>query len=98
MTARRDYPRWVEWLFGPTFRLIGFFYRQYTLNRDRVAAFMARPTVASLFRKAVVVTFLAWILVWLTASEESRERLTEAVRGGFQQLGTDAGGDGSTQQ
>ncbi len=87
MSGDRDNPRWVQWLFGPTFRVIGFFYRHYTLNRDRVAALMAKPAVASLFRKAVMLTFLAWIVIWLTASEESRNRLTEAVHGGFSNLG-----------
>lgn len=71
---------WMKLLFGPSLWLIGLFYRSYTANRDRVARLMARPWVSSLFKAVVVVTFLAWILIWMFASEESRTRLTDAVK------------------
>ena len=71
---------WLKFLFGPWIWLIGFFYRSYTTNRDRLAGLMARPWAAALIKTAVVVTFLAWIVIWLFASDESRTRLTDEVK------------------
>jgi hypothetical protein len=71
---------WVKILYGPLFTIIGFFYRSYRINRDRVARVMSTPWAASLFRVAVLLTFIAWIGVWLLASDESRHRLTQAVQ------------------
>jgi hypothetical protein len=61
------------------FGIIGFFYRSYRINRDRVARLMSTPWAATLIRVAVLLTFLAWIGVWLLASDESRHRLTQVV-------------------
>lgn len=71
---------WLKLLFGPSLWLIGFFYRSYTANRDRLARLMARPWVSVAFKTVVVATFLAWILIWLFASDESRTRLTDTIK------------------
>jgi len=71
---------WLKILYGPMFGIIGFFYRSYRINRDRVARLMSTPWAATLFRVAVLLTFLAWIGVWLLASDESRHRLTQVVQ------------------
>jgi uncharacterized membrane protein (DUF106 family) len=71
---------WIKLLFWPWLWIIGFFYRSYTLNRERLARFMARPWVSIAFKGIVVVTFLGWIAIWLLASDENRERLTETVK------------------
>ncbi len=70
---------WVRILFGPSLAVIGFFYRSYQSNRARLSQFMSQPRVASVFKVLVVVTFLAWIGIWILANDESRSRLTEAV-------------------
>ena len=70
---------WLKVLFGPALALIGFFFRSYRANRDRVAALMARPWAGSLFRNAVLLTVILWLIVWFFAPEESRNRLTEAI-------------------
>ena len=70
---------WVRVLFGPALGLIGFFFRSYRANRDRVAALMARPWAGALFKNIVVVTVILWLLIWLFAPEESRNQLSEAV-------------------
>jgi hypothetical protein len=70
---------WVRILFGPSLAVIGFFYRSYQSNRARLSHFMAQPRVASVFKVLVVVTFLAWIGIWMLANDESRNRLTDAV-------------------
>ena len=82
---------WYSLLFGPPFKLIGFFYRSYQSNRKRLAQFSSSPRVSSLIRSALVLTVLLWISIWLLASEESRNRLTETVRQNFKTLGTTFG-------
>lgn len=74
------YAKIIDFLYGPPLRLIGFIYRTYSANRARMARFKARQGVARLMQALTVVIFLAWILVWLFASEESRTRLTDEVR------------------
>jgi len=81
-------PGWYAILFGPTFYLIGFFYRTYRSNRERLALLRSRPRVASLIRGALVLTLFLWIAIWLFASEESRNRLTETAKQHFRTLGT----------
>lgn len=70
---------WVRILFGPSLAVIGFFYRSYQSNRARLDRFMGQPQVASVFKVLVAVTFLAWIGIWMLATDESRDRLTDAV-------------------
>ena len=88
---QKQYAWWIDFLFGPLLRVIGFFYRSYVANRARLARFMADPRVASFFKMLAVLILLGWILIWMFASEESRNRLTEEVKqtiGGFQSDGT----------
>jgi hypothetical protein len=78
--VRKSLAKWIDFLYGPFFRVIGFFYRSYTANRARIAAFKANAKVA-VFLKAITILVLAgWILTWFFASEESRNRLTDEVR------------------
>ena len=66
--------------------MIGFFYRSFTANRARVAALKANPRIAGFLKALTVAILVAWILIWLFASEESRTRLVDEVRqsiGGF---------------
>ena len=79
---------WYDLLFGPPFRLIGFFYRTYHSNRERLALLVSRPRVSSLIRYAFILTLLLWIAIWLFASDENRDRLTETVRQHFRTLET----------
>lgn len=82
----RTRPGWYTLLFGPTFILIGFFYRAYNSNRERLASLVSRPRVSSLIRVALVMTVFLWIAIWLFAPDESRNRLTEAARQQFRSL------------
>lgn len=78
--------KWIEFLYGPFFRVIGFFYRSYKSNRARVEALKANRRVASVLRMVAFVILFAWILTWFLASDESRNRLVEEVKesiGGF---------------
>jgi hypothetical protein len=72
--------QWIDFLYGPIFKVIGFFYRIYKANRDRVASLTERKKIASLLQNGAVILLIAWILIWFFASEESRSRLTEEVK------------------
>ena len=72
--------KWIDYLYGPFFRVIGFFYRSYVANRAAVARFMARDKVAALFKFLAILFLLGWILVWMFAPEEYRNRLSDEIR------------------
>jgi len=76
---------WYACLVGPPFKAIGFFYRTYNSNRGRLARFASKPRVSSALKKLIVFSLLLWIVVWLFASDESRNRLGDVVK---QQLGS----------
>jgi hypothetical protein len=83
---RKRYARWIDFLYGPFFRIIGFFYRIYTINRARFERFKANQKVSALLRVLAVLVLAGWLLIWIFASEESRSRLVDEVRqtiGGF---------------
>jgi len=88
MQANHRELSWYAFLVGPPFRLIGFFYRTYHANRSRLAGFASKSWVSSGLRKVMVLTLFLWIAIWLFASDESRNRLTDAVKQNFGTLGT----------
>lgn len=81
-------PRWYALLFGPPFKIIGFFYRNYQANRKRLVEFTSGSGVSTLIKAALVLTLFLWIAIWLLASDESRNRLTDTVKQQFRNLGT----------
>lgn len=81
-------PGWYSVLLGPPFRLIGFFYRSYQSNRQRLASLTSRPRISSALRTVLVLTLFLWIAIWLFASDENRNRLTETAKQHFRTIGT----------
>ena len=84
--VQKSYAKWIEFLYGPFFKVIGFFYRVYTANRARVETLKANQKVSALLKLVTVLILAGWILIWLFASEESRNRLVDEVKqtvGGF---------------
>lgn len=82
------YRKWIDYLYGPYFKFIGFFYRIFSANRARVERLKSSERVTALLRFLAVAVLLLWILIWLFASEDSRNRLTEEMKqtiGGFGQ-------------
>lgn len=78
--------KWINFLYGPYFKVVGFFYRTYKANRDRVARLMSNEKVAALTKLMAMLFLLGWILIWLFASEASRTRLADEIKqtiGGF---------------
>jgi hypothetical protein len=80
--------QWIDFLYGPIFRVIGFFYRIYKTNRDRVERLTSRKKLASLLQNGAVILLIVWILIWFFASDESRNRLTQEVQESIGGLGS----------
>jgi hypothetical protein len=83
---RKKYAKWIDFLYGPLFRVIGFFYRIYTSNRARYERFKANQAISTVLKAATVLLLMGWILIWLFASDDNRTRLEDEVRqtiGGF---------------
>lgn len=77
---QKSLAKWIDFLYGPFFKVIGFFYRIYTANRARVEAIKANQKVSSLLKLLTVLVLVGWILTWYFASEESRNRLVDDVK------------------
>ena len=77
---RKSFSRWVNFLYGPLFAVIGFFYRIYTANRARVERIKANKKVSTVLRFITVLVLLGWILIWMLASDENRTRLTDEIK------------------
>ena len=92
---RKSYAKWINFLYGPFFKVIGFFYRSYTANRARIEALKANARVAVFFKAITVLVLVGWILTWFFASEESRTRLVDEVR---QSIGFDMNPEDSPTQ
>lgn len=74
------YQKWIRFLYGPMFKVIGFFYRAYTSNRAWVEELTSRDKIASFIRNAAVIFLLAWMIVWYLAPEGSSDRLVDEVK------------------
>jgi len=93
--VRKSYAKWIDFLYGPFFKVIGFFYRSYTANRARVEALKANARVAVFLKAITVLVLVGWILTWFFASEESRTRLADEVK---QSIGFDMNPENSPAQ
>lgn len=76
----KSYSRWIEFLYGPFFKVIGFFYRSYTANRARIDNFKANEKISAFIKFMTVAVLLGWFLIWAFATEESRTGLVEEVK------------------
>ena len=77
---QKSVAKWIDLLYGPFFKVIGFFYRIYTANRARVEALKANQIVSSFLKLLTVLVLAGWILTWFFASEESGSRLVDDVK------------------
>lgn len=87
----RTFAEWIDFLYGPLFRVIGFFYRSYTANRARFARLTGSAGMSMLLRALAILILVAWILIWYFAPDEERNRLTEEVQKSFDGLGGSVG-------
>ena len=79
-TMQKSLAKWIDFLYGPFFKVIGFFYRIYTANRARVEALKANQKVSSFLKLLTVLVLVGWILTWYFATDESRNRLVDDVK------------------
>ncbi len=77
---QKSYSKWIEILYGPFFRVIGFFYRVYTANRARVESFKTNEFVSSFIKFMTVVIMVGWFLIWYFAPEENGTSLIDEVK------------------
>ena len=59
-THKAGDPHWYSLLFGPPFKIIGFFYRSFQSNRKRLARLKGTSGAASLIKTALVLTLFLW--------------------------------------
>jgi hypothetical protein len=74
------FSRIVNFLYGPYFKVVGFFYRIFSTNRARVEKLKANQVFAAILKGLTLLVLVAWILIWMFASEEDRTRLVDEVR------------------
>ena len=77
----KPYQQWIQFLYGPIFKVIGFFYRSYKTNRDWIENLKSGEKASSFIKNAAIIILLVWILIWYFAPEGSGHSLTEAVKG-----------------
>ena len=76
----KPYQRWIQFLYGPFFIVIGVFYRIYKSNRGWVETLITGDKVSFFVRNATLVILAIWFLVWFFAPEGSSERLEEEIK------------------
>jgi hypothetical protein len=74
------FSRVINFLYGPYFKVVGFFYRIFSANRARVERLRANQTFSAILKGFTVLVLVGWILIWMFASDEDRTRLVDEVR------------------
>ena len=87
---KKSYSQWIEFLYGPFFKVIGFFYRIYTTNRARAESFKGNELVSTFIKAMTIFIMVGWLLVWYFAPEESGTSLIDEVK---QSIGLDSPSD-----
>jgi len=77
---KKRYRQWIQFLYGPFFIVIGFFYRIYKSNRDRVEGLKSGDKISFFLRHATLVVLAIWLLVWYLAPEGSGDRLADEMK------------------
>ena len=75
-----------QFLYGPFFYVLDFFMRHYKANRERLAELMSKKGVASFMQITAVILLIIWIIIFIFASDESRNSLTKEVQESFKEL------------
>lgn len=89
----KSFAEWIDFLYGPIFRVIGFFYRIFTANRARFERIRQSAGIALLLRALAVLILVGWFLVWYFAPNDSRNRLTNEIRQTLGAPGQSTGND-----
>ena len=65
------------------FTVIVWMMETYSKNRLRLRIYMAQSRTKTMFKWAITVTMLAWIVIALIAREDQGQRLNDAIQGGW---------------
>jgi hypothetical protein len=74
------FSRVINFLYGPYFKVVGFFYRIFSTNRARIERLKANQTFSAILKGITVLVLVGWILIWMFASDQDRTRLVDEVR------------------
>jgi hypothetical protein len=74
------FSRVINFLYGPYFKVVGFFYRIFSTNRARIERLKANQTFSAVLKGFTVLVLVVWILIWMFATDEDRTRLVDEVR------------------
>lgn len=78
---KNTFKTWLIAYLRQPFRLIVWVMETFAKNRARLAAFLAREKVASIFKATVVVTFFVWLGVFaFLSTREDGDRFACAVK------------------
>ena len=77
---QKPWSRWMRFLYGPMFKVIGVFYRSYTSNRARVARLKSNKHFALVLQALMLAMLLGWIVIWYFAPENNSAGLVEEVK------------------
>ena len=74
------FSRVINFLYGPYFKVVGFFYRIFATNRARIERLKTNQTFSAILKGFTLFVLVGWILIWMFASDEDRTRLVDEVR------------------
>ena len=74
------FSRVINLLYGPYFKVVGFFYRIFATNRARIERLKTNQTFSAILKGFTLLVLVGWILIWLFASDHDLTRLVEEVR------------------
>jgi hypothetical protein len=78
--VQTKFSRIIQFLYGPYFKVTGFFYRIYSANRARVERLKANRIFSALLRGLTLLVLVGWFLIWMFAADENRTGLVDEVR------------------
>jgi len=76
----KPFQQLIQFLYGPIFKIIGFFYRAYTTNRARIEHLKSQQKIAAFIRNGAVFILVVWIFIWYFGPGDSGEQLAEEVK------------------
>lgn len=62
------------------FRAILSGMKLFVRNRNRVRDFVRRPVIANILKYGMLLTLFIWLAIALLASDEEKDRLTQALK------------------
>ena len=74
------FSRVINFLYGPYFKVVGFFYRIFSTNRARIERLKANQAFSAILKGFTLLVLVVWILIWMFAADEDRTRLVDEVR------------------